>query len=104
MFFAEFWARYLDAHRMPATRAAHYIAAAVGSASAGAAIYEGQPLLMLGGLPLAIALAVGSHWLIEHNQPMFPVNALYGVVAGLKMCCLALIGGLLKECRLGLVD
>jgi hypothetical protein len=105
MSFAEFWDYYLEAHRMPATRVAHYIATAVGFASAAAAIYEGQPLLMLGGLLLAIALAVGSHWLFEHNQPMLRVNAFYGVAAGLRMCWLAMTGGLRKEYRrLDLMD
>ena len=103
--FAEFWPRYLDAHRKPATRAAHYLAIAIGFFSATVAIYYGRTLLMLGGLLIAIALAVGSHWLIERNQPLLHVNAFYGAIAGLRMCWLALTGGLLKEYRrLGLMD
>ena len=105
MTFAEFWPRYLDAHRKPATRAAHYLAIAVGLASATAAVYYTRPMLMLEGLILAIALAVGSHWLIERNQPLIRVNALYGAIAVFRMCWLDLTGALRTEYRrLGLMD
>jgi hypothetical protein len=103
--FAEFWRRYLDAHRRPATRAAHYTATMVGTASTVAAIHFGRAELMIGGIVLAYALAVGSHWLIENNQPLIRVNALFGAMADLRMCWLALTGGLAREYRrLGLTD
>lgn len=105
MSFAEFWPRYLGAHRRPATRAVHYLAIAVGFVSAATAIYYDQPVLLLGGAVLAVALAVSSHWLIEHNQPLIRVNAFYGAIAGLRMCWLALTGRLRTEYRrLGMMD
>jgi hypothetical protein len=67
--FAEFWRRYLDAHRRPCTRAAHYLATMVGILATIAAIYYRQPILVLGGIGLAFALAVGSHWLTNRCQP-----------------------------------
>jgi hypothetical protein len=103
--FAEFWRRYLDAHRRPGTRAAHYAATALGIVSALAALYFGQVGFMLGGIALSYALAIGSHKFIENNRPLIRVNALYGAFADLKMCWLALTGGLSQEFeRLGLTD
>lgn len=88
--FAEFWRRYLDAHRKPGTRAAHYAATVLGIASTVAAIHQSEPMYMIGGIALSYAIAIGSHWMIEGNQPLIRVNALYGAVADLKMCWLAL--------------
>jgi hypothetical protein len=105
MSFAEFWRYYLQAHSKPGTRAAHYLATVLGIIALIAAVYYGQPVLIIGGIGCAIALAVGSHWIIEHNQPLIRVNALYGAVADLRMFWLALTGRLKGEYRrLGLTD
>ncbi len=51
----------------------------------------------------AVVMAVTSHWWIEQNQPLIRVNAFYGALADLKMCALALTGGIGAEyARLGL--
>lgn len=103
--FAEFWRNYLRAHSKPGTRAAHYLATAIGIAGAIAAAYYGQPALVAVGIGCAVALAVSSHWIIEHNQPLIRVNAFYGAIADLRMCWLALTGRLIGEYRrLGLMD
>ncbi len=48
-------------------------------------------------------MAVTSHWLVERNQPLIRVNALYGAMADLRMCYLGLTGGIGAEYeRLGL--
>jgi len=105
MSFAEFWRHYLRAHSKPGTRAAHYLATMVGAAAAIAAAYYCQPLMFFVGIGCAIALAVGSHWIIERNQPLIRVNAFYGAIADLRMCWLALTGRLKDEYRrLGLMD
>jgi hypothetical protein len=105
MSFAEFWRHYLSAHSKPGTRAAHYVATIIGIAAVIAAAYYGQPVLLVAGAGCAVALAVGSHWTIEHNQPLIRVNALYGAIADLRMCWLALTGRLKDEYRrLGLMD
>lgn len=102
--FAEFWRMYLDAHRHPATRGAHYFATLVGIVSTILAIQFGEFLYMVGGIAMSYAIAVGSHWLIEHNQPLIKVNPFYGAVADLRMCWLALTNGLRAEYeRLGLI-
>ena len=101
--FSEFWRRYLDAHRKRGTRAAHYAATAVGVSSTATAIHQGEPLLILGGIALSYVIAAASHWIIERNRPLIRVNAVYGAVADLKMCWLALTGRLAGEYdRLGL--
>ncbi len=99
MSFAEFWRHYLRTHRKPGTHAAHYLATMVGIASAVAAAYYGQPVLVIVGIGSAVALAVGSHWIIERNQPLIRVNALYGAIADLWMCWLAPTGWLKGEYR-----
>lgn len=102
--FAEFWQHYLRAHSKPGTRVAHYLATIVGIASVIAAAYFGQPALVVVGIGSAVALAVVSHWIIEQNQPLIRVNALYGAIADLRMCWLALTGQLRGEYRrLGLM-
>ena len=99
MSFAEFWRSYLRAHSKPGTRAAHYPATTLGIAYAIAAAYYGQAVLVIIGIGCAVALAVGSHWVIERNQPLIRVNALYGAIADLRMCWLALSGRLKREYR-----
>ena len=101
--FAEFWRRYLAAHSRPATRAVHYLATLNGIGWTLAAIHLGHVGYMIGGIALSYAMAVGSHWLIEGNQPLIRVNAFYGALADLRMCWLALTGGIAAEyARLGL--
>jgi hypothetical protein len=105
MSFAKFWRLYLDAHKRPGTRAAHYLGTALGIASTIAAIWCGQVAFLFAGIAIAFVLAVGSHWVIERNQPLIGVSAFYGTLADLRMCWLALTGRLREEYRrLGLLD
>jgi hypothetical protein len=101
--FSQFWPLYLDAHREPATRAAHYIATFFGAAATAVALALGLGWIAFAGIGLAVCMAVGAHWLIERNQPLILVNPFYGACADLRMCWLALTGGLATEyARLGL--
>lgn len=103
MRFQEFWPLYLGAHRLPGTRALHYVATVVGGLAAVEAIAAHQPLIFAVGILLAYGLAIAAHWLIEGNQPLIRVNAFWGAVADLRMCWLAVSGGLAGEFeRLGL--
>lgn len=103
--FSQFWRMYLAAHRRAGTRAMHYAATAVGIASGLAALHQGNVAYVLGGIALGYCMAVSSHWLIEGNQPLIRVNAFYGAIADLRMCWLALTGGLRREYqRLGLIE
>lgn len=101
--FHEFWRHYLDAHRHPATRGMHYAATIVGIITTVLAIVHQEPLFCAGGIAFAVVMAVTSHWLVERNQPLIRVNALYGAMADLRMCYLGLTGGIGAEyARLGL--
>jgi len=103
MTFPEFWRLYLDVHRHPLTRGMHYSATTVGIIATVLAIYHQQPLFCAAGIVFAVVMAVTSHWWVEHNQPLIKVNAFYGALADLRMCWLAMTGGISAEyARLGL--
>lgn len=100
MSFREFWPHYLRAHRQPRTRAAHYVATIVAFTAIGAAIYYRMPLIALGAIALSYAIAVMSHRVFECNRSLVFVNPAWGALADLKMCWLALTGGLAAEVAL----
>ena len=101
--YREFWVAYLDAHRNPATRAMHYLATMSGMGGTVLAIWFEIPWFMPGGIGVGVLMAVSSHHLIEHNQPLIRVNPFYGAISDLRMCWLALTGRLAAEyARLGL--
>lgn len=97
MRFGEFWQLYLRAHQLPGTRALHYFATAFGILSAVEAIAAHQPLIFVVGIAVSYAIAISAHWFIEGNQPLIRVNALWGAVADLRMCWLALTGRMAGE-------
>jgi hypothetical protein len=97
MTFREFWPLYLKAHRLPGTRALHYFATILGISASIEAIANLQPLIFVIGVPLSYCVAIASHRLIEGNRPMIRVNAAWGAVADLRMCWLAIAGGLDAE-------
>jgi hypothetical protein len=96
MTFRDFWPLYLQAHSKPATRAVHYGATVVGLGSAVAATVALQPLLLV-GIGVAYAIAIGAHRHIEKNRSMIRVNPVWGATADLRMFWLALTGGLAHE-------
>lgn len=101
--YRDFWVAYLDAHRRPATRGMHYLATLTGISGAILAIWLEILWFMAGGIAIGVVMAVSSHHLIEHNRPLIKVNPFYGAVSDLRMCWLALTGGLAAEyARLGL--
>lgn len=65
--FAEFWPAYLRTHSKPGTRAAHYLATLIGIASVISACFYGLLAIAVAGIGCALALAVGSHWIVEGN-------------------------------------
>ena len=95
--FRDFWRLYLDAHRQSGTRGVHYAATTLGLTSSIAAVVFEQALIMPLGIAIAVAMAVGSHRFIEKNQPLIMVNPFFGAVADVKMCWLAMTGGLAAE-------
>lgn len=97
MTFREFWPHYLRAHRDPRTRAAHYVATIVAFSAIGAAIYYQAPMIALGAIAVSYAIALASHAIFERNQSLVLVNPAWGALSDLKMCWLALTGGLAAE-------
>jgi hypothetical protein len=81
----------------------HYVATVTGMAGAVVAIWFELLWLMAGGIGIGVTMAVTSHWWIEHNRPLIRVNPFYGALSDLRMCWLAVTGGLRSEyARLGL--
>ena len=97
MSFKEFWPLYLQAHRLPGTRALHYFATTIGILSAIEAIVAHKPHVFLVGIAVSYGIAISAHWFVEGNQPLIRVNALWGAVADLRMCWLALRGRMERE-------
>lgn len=102
MTFREFWPYYLRAHRQPRTRVAHYVATVVAFSAIAVAIYYQVPLIALGAIAVSYAIALASHAIFERNQSMVFVNPAWGALSDLKMCWLALTGGLAAELTLHL--
>lgn len=96
MKFGEFWPLYLQAHSQPATRAVHYCATVIGVGSTIVAAATLRPILLF-GIPVAYALAIGAHAILEKNRSMIRVNPVWGAVADLRMFWLALTGRLTRE-------
>ncbi|HKP25769.1 MAG TPA: methyltransferase domain-containing protein [Dongiaceae bacterium] len=92
MRFREFWPLYLNAHRLPGTRALHYFATALGILSAIQAVAAQQAWIFVAGIALSYAIAISAHWFVERNQPLIGVSVFWGAVADLRMCWLALTG------------
>jgi hypothetical protein len=97
MSFAEFWPLYLRAHSRPTTRALHYAATALGLFTSGVGIVLLEAGVLIAGIAGSYALAIAAHWIFERNQPMIPVNPVWGAVADLRMTWLATTGRLAPE-------
>lgn len=95
--FIDFWPMYLAAHRLPGTRALHYFATVVGILMTVEALWAKEPLVFILGITLSYMIAISAHWNIEHNQPLISVSMIWGALADLRMCWLALTGQLHNE-------
>ena len=95
--FKEFWSVYLHAHSRRSTRALHYVATVFFGFTAAVAVAVEQIWIVPAGIAGSYAIAVMAHWGLERNQPLFVVNPLWGAVADLRMCWLALTGRLRRE-------
>lgn len=100
MTFREFWPHYLRAHRQSRTRAAHYVATIVAFSAIAAAIYYEAPMIAPGAIAISYAIALASHSIFERNKSLVFVNPAWGALADLKMCWLALSGGLAADLAL----
>lgn len=69
MTFADFWPRYLDAHRDPRTRLMHVAGTLAGTMLVVTAAVLRKPWLAGAGLAAGYGPAWFSHAFIEHNRP-----------------------------------
>jgi hypothetical protein len=69
MSFAEFWPRYLDAHRDPRTRFMHVGGTLAASALLAGAVVLRKPWLAAAALLAGYGPAWFAHAFIEHNKP-----------------------------------
>jgi hypothetical protein len=97
MTYAEFWRRYLGAHRDPRTRVLHYI----GSAGAVAALIAAAGSRDWRWLPAApvigYAFAWAGHVVFEHNRPETFGHPLWSLASDFRMVGLSVRGRLDAE-------
>jgi hypothetical protein len=99
MTFAQFWPRYVRAHRHPATRALHAVSSVVPFAFGAAAIVTGN-IWWLVAIPfVAYGIAWFAHFFIERNKPETFNYALLSLRADYKMFLLTISGKMGEEIR-----
>jgi hypothetical protein len=99
MSYAEFWRRYLGAHRDPRTRGLHYLgsSAALMAFAAAAATRDWRWLI---AAPVAgYALAWLGHLAFEHNRPETFGHPIWSLASDFRMLALFVSGRLGRELR-----
>ena len=97
--FAEFWPRYVLAHRHPVTRAFHLTGTLLAWALLAVAILRRNAWLVLAALVVPYALAWFSHFFVEHDRPATFGHPLWSWLADQKMVALMLVGKMGEEVR-----
>lgn len=100
MSFREFWPRYLRAHSNRANRLAHYCATALAFGAIAVSAVTGEAWIAPACILASYAIALTAHRMFERNHSLVFVNPVWGAVADLKMCWLALTDGLDRELAL----
>jgi hypothetical protein len=67
--FREFWPHYVSEHRLPITRALHFIGSTMALAFAAAALVTGRPWLLLVTPIVGYGFAWVGHFVFEKNRP-----------------------------------
>ena len=99
MTYAEFWTRYLAAHRDPRTRALHYLGT-LGAATCLALAAAGPDWRWVIAAPiLGYAPAWLAHLTFERNQPETFSHPLWSLLSDIRMVGLFLTGRLAGELR-----
>ena len=99
MSYAEFWPRYLGAHRDPRTRALHYTGTSLAlTALAGAAVTRDWRWLVAAPV-VGYAFAWAGHVVFEHNRPETFGHPLWSLASDFRMLGLFVSGGLGRELR-----
>ena len=96
--FEEFWPYYLRAHSRPETRALHFAATTIVTASFAAWLVTRKNRYLASTL-LGITPAWFAHFAIEHNKPAALEHPVWSISADLLMFSKWLSGGLDDELR-----
>jgi len=97
--YAEFWPRYLAAHRRPGSRALHFAGTLLALALVVAAIATGHWWLLLAAPVVGYAGAWIGHFAIEGNRPETFGHPLWSLFSDVRMLLLWLLGRLDAEFR-----
>ncbi|MDA8195561.1 MAG: DUF962 domain-containing protein [Thermaerobacter sp.] len=97
--FGEFWLYYLEQHRHPGTRLAHFFGTAGGLMVAVVALLTWHPLFVVIGLVIPYSASWFGHFRVEHNRPATFSHPIWSVRADLDLCRLMLTRGLSAELR-----
>jgi len=99
MSYAEFWRRYLDAHRDPRTRALHYLGTLLGMAALVIAGITRDWRWLIAAPVAGYALAWLGHLVFEHNRPETFGHPLWSLSSDWRMLALFVSGRLRVELR-----
>ena len=92
--YAEFWRRYLRAHRDPRTRGLHYLGTSFGVTALAVAAAAGDWRWLLAAPIVGYALAWLGHLVFEHNRPETFGHPLWSLASDLRMLALFASGRL----------
>jgi hypothetical protein len=94
MTYAEFWPRYLAAHRDPRTKALHFIGTSAGIALLIAASLTRDWRVLVAAPIVGYACAWTGHVVFEHNRPETFGHPFWSLYSDLRMLALFLAGRL----------
>jgi hypothetical protein len=90
--FGDFWPFYVREHSLPACRAIHFVGSTLALAVLVAAIFLGNPWLLLAVPVVGYGFAWFSHFFIEKNKPASFKYPLWSFLADWKMWAMILTG------------
>ena len=99
MTYAEFWPRYLGAHRDPRTRALHYLGTLGAAVSLALAAGARDWRWLIAALLLGYGPAWLGHLAFEHNRPETFAHPAWSLLSDIRMAALFLSGRLADEFR-----
>jgi hypothetical protein len=97
--YAEFWPRYLGAHRKPKSRALHFAGTSLAIALLVGALATADWRLAVAAPVVGYGAAWAGHYLVEGNRPETYGHPLWSLFSDLRMLSLWVLGRLAAEFR-----